>query len=112
MNGRKHLLVLAAGLAVGILTVGTSMAATPGDGDVPQIAVHYGDLNLATDEGAARLHGRIRAAAKLVCPDADSRDLYAVSQARECQAQAIRRAVNDVKSERLSAIYAAKAHGA
>jgi UrcA family protein len=112
MNRSKHLLAVAAGLAVGILTVGTSVAATPTDGDVPRVAVHYGDLNLATDEGAARLHGRIRAAAQRVCPDADSRNLYAFSKARECQAQAIRRAVSDVKSERLSAIHASMSHGA
>ena len=111
MNTSKHVLAVAAGLAVGIFNVATSVAATPSDGDVPQVVVHYGDLNLATVEGATRLHQRIVAAAKSVCPGADRRDLAVSSQARECQADAVRRAVSEVNNVRLSAIHAAKSHG-
>jgi UrcA family protein len=111
MNTSKHVLAVAAGLAVGIFNVATSVAATPSDGDVRQVVVRYADLNLATPEGAARLHQRIVAAAKRVCPDAHIRNLYAAAQAHECQADAIRHAVNDVNNVRLSAIYAAKSHG-
>jgi UrcA family protein len=56
----------------------------------PSIAVHYTDLNLASEEGTAALDGRIQRAADRVCGrDADNRDLTTIAAANACRKKAI-----------------------
>jgi len=76
---------------------------------VPTVAVKYGDLNVATERGARILLGRIRLAADEVCPAAaDIRDLNRVAARNRCMRQAIERAVQQVGSSRLAAVFSAQ----
>jgi UrcA family protein len=88
---------------------GTAFAVPPtvatSDG-VPSIQVRYADLNLATDTGTNALYHRIAAAARLVCPQADIRDLPAMAASKRCQAEAVAQAVRDVNSPQLAMVLA------
>lgn len=96
-------------LAGCLLALASSMAhaVTITDG-VPSVTVKYSDLNLSTDEGASRLYTRIRSAARDVCPDTSSHDLKAFANGEACQATAIARAVREVQSPRLAAVYSTR----
>ena len=74
--------------------------------EVPSVVVRYTDLDLATDQGVRSLYTRIVRAAHTVCPDAPIRDLNASAQSRACQQQAIARAVGEVNTPLLAAVYA------
>jgi UrcA family protein len=93
-----------------VLAIGSSMANAAPALDVPSVTVKYSDLNLATDDGAHQLYKRISAAARVVCPDVDLRDLGAFASSKTCQSEAIARAVRDVRSPRLAAVYDARTH--
>ncbi|HEV3183147.1 MAG TPA: UrcA family protein [Steroidobacteraceae bacterium] len=104
------LAALTACMAVGLADVAHS--ATPDA--APSVKVGYGDLNLASEQGANTLYARIAAAARRVCaPDgADIRDLQAYAAARSCERQAIANAVRDVHSTKVGTILAARlGHG-
>jgi len=93
-----------------VLGIGSSMAyATPATDDVPSVAVKYSALDLATDDAASMLFTRIATAAQAVCPDASPRNLSAYAHSKMCQSEAIARAVHDVRSPRLAAVYSVRA---
>jgi UrcA family protein len=97
-----------AALATGIVALGVagvSAAAAPATA-APSAVVHYADLDLATEQGARALYRRIAIAAETVCPAADNRDLAAAAESRSCREQAIARAVRDVGTPLLAAVYA------
>ena len=73
---------------------------------VPSITVRYSDLNLATASGVDALYHRISKAASNVCPNPDIRDLTAASLAKQCQVEAIARAVRDVNNPKLAVMHA------
>lgn len=98
-----RLAVLAAGVLVGPL--GVAHAAAPAQ-EAPTLVVSYGDLNLASADGARALYHRIAAAARQVCPFPDSRNLQQVSAAEGCRAAAIERAVRDINNPQLVAFQA------
>jgi len=90
-----------------VLATASSMTpAAPPASDVPSIAVQYDDLNLATEEGAHSLYGRIATAAREVCERPNSRDPSTFTATRTCESAAIARAVSDVHSPRLAATHA------
>jgi UrcA family protein len=64
----------------------------------PSITVAYGDLNLATAQGANTLYARIVDAARTVCgaDRVDIRELRALGEARSCESNAIAQAVQAV----------------
>ena len=70
----------------------------------PQTNVHYTLQELSTDEGTRAVYRRIRRAAERVCPAYDSLDLEAFAVSKECQRQAIARAVAHIGNARLAAI--------
>jgi UrcA family protein len=80
-----------------------SAAGTPTE--VPSVVVRFTDLDLGTDQGVRSLYSRIARAAHVVCPDAPIRDLNAAAQSRACQQQAIARAVREVNTPLLAAVY-------
>jgi UrcA family protein len=82
-----------------------AQAAAPAD-DVPSVTVHFADLNVSTEEGSTRLYSRIATAARAVCERSDSRDPATFAARRACESAAIARAVSDVHSPRLAAVYA------
>lgn len=75
----------------------------------PATTVYYSFSELATDQGTRALYQRITRAARAVCPSYDALDLTAWSAARECQQQAVARAIGQVHNGRLAAVYA-RAH--
>lgn len=81
---------LLASLTLALLTFGTSpaFAATPA---VPQAVVQYGDLNLTTAAGLARLQARVRGAAEKVCSPFESRVLGLHLQFEQCVNDAVAR---------------------
>jgi UrcA family protein len=79
-------------------------AANASDG-VPQLTVHYQDLNLSTREDASILYRRINAAAFQVCGSVDPMNLARAHTAKECQDRAISQAVSAVGSPILTRVY-------
>jgi UrcA family protein len=76
-----------------------AFAARTSVGEIATKVVRFDDLDLATAAGAQTLYERISAAARLVCRDADYR------QIRECRAQAVDGAVKAVRSPLLSSVH-------
>lgn len=76
----------------------------------PTVIVKYGDLSVSNPQGAARLYGRIVAAAHEVCKgfDINSRDLASQARLKACVHKAIADAVTAVGQPQLLAIYNAK----
>jgi UrcA family protein len=95
--------VLAACLLAGAL--GVAHAAAPAAG-VPQVAVPYGDLNLASEDGARELYQRIAKAADQVCPYPYGRTYAEVRANSICREAAIARAVREVNNPQLVAVRA------
>ncbi len=74
----------------------------------PQTTVYYSFGELATDQGTRTVYQRIVSAARDVCPRFDSRDLGAFADSRECQRQAVARAIHQIGSAKLAAVYSHK----
>lgn len=94
-----------------IATVTTAFAAPAfaAPEPAPSIAVRYADLNLASEEGAAALDGRIQRAADRVCGrDADNRDLTTIAAANACRKKAIAGTATQV-AEAISAAHRERA---
>jgi UrcA family protein len=100
-------LITAVGATLIIGAATNAFAAGP-PAEAPSIRVSYNDLNLATEQGTLALYARIVSAADKVCQVSDIRDLHQFGAANACRAQAIERAVRDVGSERLAAVYTAR----
>jgi len=77
-------------------------------GDALLAIVKYHNQELATREGNLKLYQRIVAAAREVCPLENQADLAAFARSRSCQSQAIARAVSEINSPALAAVYAAR----
>jgi UrcA family protein len=73
---------------------------------LPSVTVRYDDLNLASERGSQELYSRIVFAAREVCAAPDIRDLAGMAAAKVCREQAIAKAVNEVRSPKLAALYA------
>jgi UrcA family protein len=99
-----------AALAMTVLSpVATALAAAPDADALPQVAVTFADLDLASDAGATLLLRRIEAAARQVC--GDPRELQPMARSmrvRQCNAQAIERAVTKVGAPKVTLAYRAR----
>lgn len=95
-------LVLLAACGLGAASLGAA-AATP-ESDVLSLTVRYGDLDLATDQGARVLYRRLTGAANLVCPTANHADLGSSMRAARCRATAIDAAVKKINNAHLAEI--------
>lgn len=74
------------------LSLGFAVAASPalaGGAEKVSAEVRYGDLNLASAQGAATLQRRIKLAAEKVCGRPDARDIKASQAAAACRADAM-----------------------
>lgn len=109
VNSRR-LTVLAGCLLAGTLSVAQAASPEATDAGVPTLVVSYGDLNLSTTEGNATLLQRITTAARRVCPLEDSRNLARAAYSNSCRAEAVARAVHDVNSPQLAALYAVRSN--
>jgi UrcA family protein len=85
------------------------LARSPVSPALPQIVVHYDDLNLSGDNGAKILLRRMEGAARRVCGDNGERiSLIDYVPFRRCYAQALEQGVSIVAAERLTRLYRAK----
>jgi UrcA family protein len=102
--------VAIAALAITVLIpVATAMAAAPAAGTMPQVAVKYADLDLASDAGAAALLHRIEAAARQVCGNPrELQPLERLQLVKHCNVQAIARAVTAVGAPKVTLAYRAR----
>jgi UrcA family protein len=109
MSSKIGVWIYAAMLVVAGTCQSDALAATskvPSAGDVGQITVHFGDLNLDQPAGAAALYRRIRLAAERVCGDPlPPGSLIPSHFWRSCVAQAIERSVIAVDRPALTAYY-------
>lgn len=80
-------------------------SASAGSPEAPAIRVSFRDLDLATDRGAHTLYERINAAARKVCEVSNVRNLDEVAAGQACERAAVLRAVHQVHSGRLAALY-------
>lgn len=107
MQSRNRSALVIVALA-GMLVSGALTAGPKNASGIPVLAVEYGDLDLTTAKGVQALHRRLTTAAKRVCPRTDvvvnALDRVA---ARECQKQALDRAVNEIGNPDLAALHAA-----
>ena len=99
LRAATTLTALAACFALG--AIGSARA------EVPSLKVSYQDLNLSTEQGSQALYARIASAARAVCAVEDIRDLKARARVNACREEAIARAVQNVDSPKLAALYAA-----
>jgi UrcA family protein len=102
---RAKLALLVLGSLAGIMAAGAAGAANPAN-DVPSLVVKYDGASLATESGVNDLYRRITYAAKKVCPDPSSKDLFGQRQAQECRNQAVARAIRQIDNSQLAAVYA------
>jgi|SRR5580692_1137504 UrcA family protein len=103
---------LAAVAAVCLAAVAAGAHADEAAVAVPTRTVHYADLNLNTQAGAAVLYKRIRNAAEQVCGDVGSRDLAQAAAARACVDRAIFASVHTVNNPQLTSEYNARSGAA
>jgi UrcA family protein len=104
------LLMLVCGIAGGA-AIGTASAATA-DEQVPHMPVYYNPQSLETDRGAQAVYHKIVHAAEEVCPMDDSSPHLMTGAVRTCREQAIARAVHDIHSPKVAALYVANTkHG-
>jgi len=74
--------------------------------EVSQRIVRFADLDITRSAGAATLYARITTAARAVCePSLGSQELGLSSQTRQCQEQAIERAITDVNAPALTSYH-------
>jgi UrcA family protein len=85
-------LAVAALTALAVATAGPALAE---DLETTSILVTFGDLDLATSHGMARLDTRLRTAAYKVC-DSGLRDVHSLRVDRECRAKALEGARTEV----------------
>ena len=86
-------------LAAALLASATPALSQPA---THSVAVHYGDLDLASADGRATLDSRLRQAVRTACGDPSPADLRGLNRAAECRAD-----LNRSVAERRAAAYAA-----
>lgn len=74
-----------AAIPAALLASGAVAAPVPNYGEVRTVEVRYGDINLASDAGAAQLARRVNIAVTKVCGTADTRDLAANRLVKICR---------------------------
>jgi UrcA family protein len=96
--------LLATGLLAFICAAsGAALAAEPSQ-SLTKI-VHYGDLNLDSEQGAQALYARLRSAARQVCSPLESAEMSRQRQWEKCFNNAVANAVGQVDKTMLSALH-------
>jgi UrcA family protein len=104
----RNKVVFVAAVAVVALTSYVGLARASDLNERPALTVHYSDLNLDTQAGAAVLYQRIRHAAEQVCGKVDSRRLDQIVAAQDCMSKAMASSVSAVGNARLTSEYVAR----
>lgn len=97
--------ILAAGLfsLFCVASAGGALAAEPSQ-SLTKI-VHYGDLNLDSEQGAKTLYARLRGAAREVCFPLESIDVIQQRHWKACFNNAVANAVGEINKTTLSALH-------
>ena len=104
--------LLAATFGVGACVFTASILAGMSTAEPPHQVVRFADLNLSSEQGAAALYSRIKAAARNVCDlRTHTVDIEQRSYAQACFRRAIAQAVKAVDSPELTRRYLAEAGG-
>lgn len=74
----------------------------------PEATVYYSFKDLATEQSTRAFYARLMSAARSVCPGYDSRDLGDFAASRQCQRQALARAIHRIGNAKLAAVYSHK----
>jgi UrcA family protein len=82
--------------------------AAAGSLDTYSVVVRYGDLNLNSQAGVARLHKRIRNAAESVCSDLSTRILGLRDAYDLCVDEAVAKGIRDVANPNLTNFHVSK----
>ena len=104
----RNKVVFVAAVAVVALTSYVGLARASDLDERPALTVHYSDLNLDTQAGAAALYQRIRHAAEQVCGKVDSRRLDQIVAAQDCMSKGIASSVSAVGNAQLTREYVAR----
>jgi UrcA family protein len=102
----KRYALVAMALLAASLTANLASASTPDDGP-KQSVVNFSDLDLSRPGDAHRLYSRIKYAARQVCDNNPSSELYLLKLYETCMAKAINDAVAQVQSVQVAAIHQA-----
>ena len=97
--------------AFGLLTIassGLSAQEVERGSVIPAVTVRYDDLNLNTSAGVDALYARLRTAARTACDVRGGRPLAEIMAARACYQDALGTAVDNVRSQPLSALHRAE----
>jgi UrcA family protein len=84
------------------VTSGSAAAAEPGNALTRAVA--YGDLNLASEQGAKALYGRLQFAAQEVCTSFENPDLSQQKLQQNCVDNALESAVSKINNPLVSAL--------
>ena len=83
-------------IAAAISVALSSIAAAPAAAQDAQVAIHYGDLDLATPAGTEVLGERIEAGVNAVCDRPDIRNLKAMAAWEQCRDAALTSAADQL----------------
>lgn len=99
----------AAAIALTLLTLLTVDArAGEAKQNPPSISVSYSDVSFATTAGAAKVYGKLKAAARQVCGVTDGlKDLAVIAAAHDCYRNALADAVRRIDRPTLTALHTA-----
>jgi UrcA family protein len=84
--------------------IGSAQAATR-SAQMPAVPVHYTKAELLNDAGIVRVHERLKAAARSVCYEFESRELGRQAQFTQCVASSLSRAVAQIHDPALTAYH-------
>lgn len=103
---RAFTALAALGVLTGVASLASPAVAAAGQPSAAglQTNVYYDLRDLSTERGTREIYLRIVRAARRVCPGYDSKYEDAVSASKECQRQAITRAIAQIGNERLAAL--------
>lgn len=94
--------VICTALLAALLGPACTVATAHNDDQPATRTVSFADLDLSRGPGLATLYARIRAAAREVCGQPDSRQLQQYMRSRRCAEQAIAHALRDANAPPLS----------
>jgi len=97
--------MLAAGLFTLICAAGAGMAQAAEPTQPLTKIVHYGDLNLDSEQGTQALYARLRGAARQVCSPFESSEFPRQRLWKKCFNNAVADAVGEIGATRLSALH-------
>jgi UrcA family protein len=100
---RVFIAALAALGVFGAAALGSSAVASADDAGY-ETNVYFTAQDLSTEQGTRALYRRIVRAAEDVCPGSDSLSPELVNKSKECQREAIARAIGQIGSARLAAV--------